>query len=61
MPLSTVHNCCNKDIRRCSNMSYMISSQSVIDGVSLSVIKSKLVNTSMIFVDNKLYCLVICH
>jgi len=35
-------------------MPYMISSRSVIDGVSLSVIMSKLVYKSMIFVDNKL-------
>ena len=32
----------------------MISSRSVTDGVSLSVIKLKLVYSSMIFVDNKL-------
>jgi len=32
----------------------MISSRSVIDGVSLSVIMAKLVYKSMIFVDNKL-------
>ena len=40
---------------------YMISSRSVTDGVSLSVIKSKLVYNSMIFVDNKptLICLLI--
>ena len=35
-------------------MPYMISSRSVIDGVSLSVIMAKLVYKSMIFVDNKL-------
>jgi len=32
----------------------MISSRSVTDGVSLSVSKLKLVNSSLIFVDNKL-------
>jgi len=32
----------------------MISSQSVTDGVSLSISKSKLVYNSVIFVDNKL-------
>ena len=32
-------------------MSYMISSRSVTDGVSLSVSRSKLVYNSMIFVD----------
>ena len=37
-----------------SKMLYMISSQSVTDGVSLSVSKSKLVYSSLIFVDNKL-------
>jgi len=42
IPLSTVHNCC---------MPYTISSWSVIDGVSLSVSKSKLVYSSLIFVD----------
>jgi len=31
---------------------YMISSQSVTDGVSLSVSKSKLVYSSLIFLDN---------
>jgi len=42
-------------------MPYMISSQSVTDGVSLSVIESKLVYNSMVFVDNKLplICLLI--
>jgi len=35
-------------------MPYMISSRSVIDGVSLSVIMAKLVYKSMIFVDTKL-------
>jgi len=40
--------------RCCSETPYMISSQSVTDGVSLSVIKSKLVYSSLIFVDNKL-------
>ena len=35
-------------------MSYIIRSWSVADGVSLSVIKSKLVYDSLIFVDNKL-------
>jgi len=35
-------------------MPYMVSSQSVTDGVSLSVIKSKLLFSSMIYVDNKL-------
>jgi len=35
-------------------MPYMISSRSVTDGVSLSVSKSKLVYSSLIFVDNKL-------
>ena len=33
-------------------MPYMISSRSVIDGVSLSVSKSKLVYSSVIFLDN---------
>jgi len=33
-------------------MSYMISSQSVTDGVSLSVSKSKLVYSSLIFLDS---------
>ena len=33
-------------------MLYMISSQSVIDGLSLSVSKSKLVYSSLIFLDN---------
>jgi len=33
-------------------MPYMISSQSVTDGVSLSVSKSKLVYSSLIFLDN---------
>jgi len=36
----------------CSKMLYMISSQSVTDGVSLSVSKSNLVYNSSIFVDN---------
>ena len=42
-------------------MLYMISSRSVTDGVSLLVVKSKLVYTSMIFLDNKLtlICLLI--
>ena len=35
-------------------MPYMISSRSVTDGVSLSVSKSKLVYSSLIFVDNEL-------
>jgi len=35
-------------------MPYMISSRSVIDGISLSDSKSKLVYSSLIFVDNKL-------
>ena len=35
-------------------MPYMISSRSVIDGISLSVNKSKLVYSSLILVDNKL-------
>jgi len=35
-------------------MSYMISSRSVIGGISLSVSKSKLVYSSLKFVDNKL-------
>ena len=35
-------------------MSYMTSSQSVTDGISLSVSKSKLVYNILIFVDNKL-------
>ena len=35
-------------------MTYMISSLSVTDDVSLLVIKSTLVYTSVIFVDNKL-------
>jgi len=33
-------------------MPYMISSQSVTDGVSLSVSKSKLVYSSLIFLDD---------
>jgi len=33
-------------------MPYMISSQSVTDGVSVSVSKSKLVYSSLIFLDN---------
>ena len=37
-----------------SKLLYMISSQSVTDGVSLSISKSKLVYNSLIFVDNKL-------
>jgi len=42
-------------------MPYMISSRSVTDGVSLLVIKSKLVYSSLIFVDDKLtlICLLI--
>ena len=35
-------------------MPYIISNRSVTDGVSLSVFKSKLVYSSLIFVDNKL-------
>ena len=35
-------------------MPYMISSRSVTDGISLSVGESKLVYSSLIFVDNKL-------
>ena len=35
-------------------MLYMISSRSVTDGVSLSVSKSKLVYSRLIFVDNNL-------
>ena len=35
-------------------MPYMISSWSVTDGISLSVNKSKLVYSSLMFVDNKL-------
>jgi len=35
-------------------MPYIISSQSVTDGISLSVSKSKLMYSSLIFVDNKL-------
>jgi len=35
-------------------MPHMISSQSVTDGISVSVSKSKLVYSSLIFVDNKL-------
>ena len=35
-------------------MPYMISSQSVTDGISLSVTMSKLVYNSVIFVHNKL-------
>jgi len=34
-------------------MPYMISSQSVTDGISLLVSKSKLVYSSLIFVDKK--------
>ena len=37
-----------------SKMPYTISSRSVTDGVSLLVNKSKLVYSSLIFVDNKL-------
>jgi len=37
-----------------SKMPYVISSRSVTDGVSLSVSKSKLVYSSLIFVYNKL-------
>jgi len=37
-----------------SKMPYMISRRSVTGGVSLSVCKSKLVYSSLIFVDNKL-------
>ena len=37
-----------------SKMPYMISSWSVTDGISLSFIKSKLVCSSLIFVENKL-------
>jgi len=33
-------------------MPYTISSQSVTDGISLSVTKSKLVYSSLIFLDN---------
>jgi len=42
-------------------MPYMISTRSVTDGVSLLVIKSKLVYSSLIFVDDKLtlICLLI--
>ena len=35
-------------------MPYILSNRSVTDGVSLSVIKSKLVYSSLISVDNKL-------
>ena len=35
-------------------MPYIISNWSVADGVNLSVIKSKLVYSSLIFVDNRL-------
>jgi len=44
-------------------MPYMISSRSVTDGVNLSVSKSKLVYSSLIFVDNKLtlICLLTQH
>jgi len=35
-------------------MQYIISSRSVTDGISLSVSKSKLVYSTLIFVDNKL-------
>ena len=35
-------------------MPYMIGSRSVIGGISLSVNTSKLVDSSLIFVDNKL-------
>jgi len=35
-------------------MPYMINSRSVIDGTSLSLSKSKLVYSSLMFVDNKL-------
>jgi len=37
-----------------SKMPYMISSRSVADGISLSATKSKLVYSSLIFVDYKL-------
>jgi len=37
-----------------SKMPYMISSRSVTDGVNLSVSESKLVYSSLIFLDNKL-------
>jgi len=50
-----MHNCCNKEKKAvAAKMPYMISSRSVTDGVSLSVSKSKLVYSSLIFVDNKL-------
>jgi len=52
-PLSTVHNYCKK--KRCrSKMPYMMSSRSVTDWISPSVSKSKLVYSSLVFVDNKL-------
>jgi len=35
-------------------MPYMLSSRSVTDGISLSVSKSKLIYSSLIFVGNKL-------
>jgi len=54
IPLLTVHNCHNKEKRCCSKMPYMINSRSVADGICLPVIKSKLVYSSLIFVDNKL-------
>ena len=49
------NNCCNKDKRYRSKMPYMISNFSVADvTVCHSVGKSKLVYSSLIFVDNKL-------
>jgi len=42
-------------------MPYVISSWSVADGVSLSVSKSKLVYSSLIFVDNKLTLICLYH
>jgi len=44
---------CNKK-KTLQQNAYMISSRSVTDGISLSVSKSKLVYSSLIFVDNKL-------
>ena len=37
---------------KCHRGAYMISSRSVTDGISLSVSKSKLVYSSLIFLDN---------
>jgi len=54
IPGPSVHNCRKKKKSGRSKMPYMISSQSVTDGVSLSISKLKLVYNSLIFVDDKL-------